>query len=93
MNDLELRRVFHELRDAESQAAPRFAYAPPRRRPAIWRYAFVAAALIFVVVLAVRREPPRPAESIVTWKPMTDVLLRTPGSEMLTRLPEIPERK
>jgi len=56
----------------------------------VWRYAFVAAALFAVFSLMIRREP---TQSIVTWKPMTDVLLRTPGNEMLTRLPEIPERK
>jgi len=56
----------------------------------VWRYAFVAAALFAVFSLMIRREP---TQSIVTWKPMTDVLLRTPENELLTTLPSIPERK
>ena len=94
MNDSDLRDAFHELRDAEAARAPRFAVVT-RPRVSIWRPLIAAAMLLFVVVaisiLPVRREPD--VGSIVDWKAPTDVLLRTPGSELLSTVPQIPERK
>ena len=100
MNDSELRKAFHRLRDAEMTRVPRFrpsGGAPRRLRS--WPLALAAAALLFIVIavslLPLRRRAPD-VESIVTWKAPTDVLLRTPGSELLStvpRIPEIPERK
>jgi hypothetical protein len=60
-------------------------------------WAAAAAVVIIAVVLMIRFHRPAPvAESILTWKPPTDVLLLTPGSELLTtvpRIPDLPERK
>lgn len=101
MNDSELRDAFHRLRDAEVARAPRFhVTGSASRQPWNWRPALAAAAallliVITLVVLSPRRRAPN-VGSIVTWKAPTDVLLRTPGSELLStvpRIPNIPERK
>jgi hypothetical protein len=100
MNDSDLRNAFHQLRDAEIARAPRFhVMGGVPRRMRFWRPALAAAVLLFIViavfVLPPRRRP-HDVGSIVTWKAPTDVLLRTPGSELLTtvpRIPDIPERK
>jgi hypothetical protein len=97
MNDSDLRNAFHELRDAETARVPRFRLT---RQPRSWRPALAVAVLLLIVVavvslVPVRRRAPQ-VESIVTWKAPTDVLLRTPGSELLSsvpRIPELPERK
>lgn len=100
MNDSDLRQAFHNLRDAEASRASRFHLPEGRLRPLrIWRPALAIAALLLIVialsVLPLRRRAPE-VESIVTWRAPTDVLLRTPGSELLStvpRIPELPERK
>jgi hypothetical protein len=100
MNDSELRNAFHRLRDAEIARAPRFHVTGSAPRWSWnWRPALAAAALLLIVitlfVLPPRRRAPE-VGSIVTWKAPTDVLLRTPGSELLStvpRIPDIPERK
>jgi hypothetical protein len=97
MNDSELRNAFHQLRDAETAHVPQFRVPNPARS---WRPALAVALLLVIIVavvsfLPIRRRAPQ-AESIVTWKAPTDVLLRTPGSELLStvpRIPELPERK
>ena len=93
MNDLQ--SLFHRLRDEELARVPPFRAA---RRPRVWRLVFVPAALVVIVLgIAVFHHRPAPVtESIVTWKAPTDFLLRTPGSELLTsvpRIPDLPERK
>lgn len=107
MNDSELRNAFHQLRDAESARAPRFdaTRRAPSRRWIVWRLALAAASLLLIVIalslsnLPVRHAPVEAMASIpsiVTWRAPTDVLLRTPGSELLStvpRIPELPERK
>ena len=89
----ELRDLFHRLRDEELARVPPFRVVRPIRT---WRPLLAAAALLLVIVVGVavfhRRRPPV-TESIVTWKAPTDVLLRTPGSELLSTVPQIPERK
>ncbi len=109
MHDSELRNAFHQLRDAERARVPRFRSAGPAPSPAraadgggtthMWMRMLAAAALILIVItyslLPHHRRAPE-AESIVTWKAPTDVLLRTPGCELLSsvpRIPELPERK
>ncbi|HXH38198.1 MAG TPA: hypothetical protein VNN08_06195 [Thermoanaerobaculia bacterium] len=101
MDDPELRNAFHRLRDAEIARAPRFRLPMTRPVPrwlAIWRPALAAALLLIVITVFVLPSRHRAADvgSIVTWKAPTDVLLRTPGSELLStlpRIPDIPERK
>jgi hypothetical protein len=97
MNDSELRNLFHRLREEERPPSFRSAVAKPplskRRLGAALRYAI---AIIIVIGIALAYRRPEPPESILTWKPPTDVLLSTPGSELLTtvpRIPDLPERK
>ena len=98
MNDSELRHLFHRLREEE-----RATWVPlPRERERVaggrvraWALALVMIATAIGIAALLHRRPPV-AESIVTWKAPTDVLLRTPGSELLTtvpRIPDFPERK
>jgi hypothetical protein len=97
MNDSELRNLFHQLRDEERPSPFRSAAAKPplskRRLGAALRYAVV---IVIVIAVALSYRRPEPTESILTWTAPTDVLLRTPGSELLTtvpRIPDLPERK
>src|SRR6266576_3469750 len=94
MNDAELRNAFHRLRDEEMAHTPRFRRPVAVARPMIaWRFATALLLLLFVAALTLPfRERPAEVESIVTWKAPTDVLLRTPGSELLSTVPRIPER-
>jgi hypothetical protein len=92
-----MRELFQRLRDEELQRVPSFrsaAATPPlskRRWSAALRYAVVVIAIAVVVALHHHRPPA--AESIVTWKAPTDFLLRTPGGEVLSTVPQIPERR
>jgi hypothetical protein len=49
--------------------------------------------IITIAAIVATHRRPAVADSIVTWKAPTDVLLRTPGSELLSAVPQIPERK
>ncbi len=94
MNDSDLRNLFHRLREEETRFLPSphvRGEGAPKTRMRGWALAVVAFLIVIVIVL---RTPPEP--SILTWTPPTDVLLRTPGSELLTtvpRIPDLPERK
>jgi hypothetical protein len=94
MNDL--RDLFHRLRDEEHAPPFRSAAARPplskRRLRAALRYAVVIIVVVLGIVAFHHRRPPV-TESIVTWKAPTDFLLRTPGSELLSTVPQIPERR
>ena len=87
-----MRDLFHRLRDEDLRHVPSFRVVRPIRT---WRPLLAAAVLIVVIlgVVAVGHRRPPVAESIVTWKAPTDFLLRTPGSEILSAVPRIPERK
>ena len=87
-----MRELFHRLRDEDLRHVPSFRVVRPIRT---WRPLLAAAVLIVVIlgVVAVGHRRPPVAESIVTWKAPTDFLLRTPGSEILSAVPRIPERK
>jgi hypothetical protein len=100
MNEADLRRRFEELRDVERGAAPPFvvAHRPARR----WAPLAVAALLLIVTVaaavLATRShrtvftaDDRVAARAIAAWHPPTEFLLRTPGSELLTSTPSIPD--
>ena len=60
-------------------------------RVRVWAFAAIVLIVIAIGTIAHRRPPA--AQSIVTWKAPTDFLLRTPGSELLSTVPQIPERK
>jgi hypothetical protein len=92
----DLRELFHRLRDEELPVAGFQLPAGNRQRATgnRWRAA-VATALVVIAIVVVafhHHRPPAP-ESIVTWKAPTDFLLRTPGSEVLSTVPQIPERR
>ena len=109
MNESQLRRLFHQLREEETiqRPSPRLrgeelalsdaerseaeSKGAPKGRMRGWAIAFLALIAIAIGVIHHRRPPV--TESIVTWKAPTDFLLRTPGSELLSTVPQIPERR
>jgi hypothetical protein len=74
-----------ERREAESKGAP-------KGRMRGWALAIVIITVVAIATMTHHRRPPV-TESIVTWKAPTDFLLQTPGSELLSTVPQIPERK
>jgi hypothetical protein len=91
-----LRRAFAELRAADRRSLPAFdtLVARPRHRipPLVATPGAVvlAAVLVVVAVVVVRRSqvvPPAPPLS--AWQAPTDVLLHTPGIEVLRSVPSI----
>jgi len=104
-DDLELGQRFDELRDAERHVVPPFR-ALRRARPDLsgrrWTALALAALLLIVSISAVvfsthlRRvsftsDDRIAARAIADWHPPTEFLLRTPGSELLTSMPSIPD--
>jgi len=102
-DDLDLRQRFHELRDEEQRAIPPFATSAPPPRALVRRWAPLAAAasLLLIVSTVIFTVRPRSvsftasdraaATAVAEWQPQTDFLLRTPGSELLTSTPSIPD--
>jgi len=102
--DARLREAFRELRRAESTDVPSFARtlaaARSRRAPRMlgWRPLLATAAAAAVALWFLPRpahEPAAPAAwigSLGTWTTPTDVLLETPGRDLLRDLPhwEVP---
>jgi hypothetical protein len=101
MDENEIRQRFAQLREADRENAPGFAqtYARARSRRrsrAIHRVRPVVIAAAAAVVLAaiwlgntrsLSSVPVTP--TIATWRAPTDVLLRTPGSELLGEMPAL----
>ena len=90
----DLRQLFHQLHqeDLRRVPSPRLrGEGAPKARMRGWAYAFALIVIAVIVALSHRRPPV--TESIVTWKAPTDFLLRTPGSEVLSAVPQIPERR
>jgi hypothetical protein len=101
MNDDDLRERFAQLRAEEGGAVPRF-QVRMRTRHIAWRAIAATAALLLIAIVAITVRPrstkfsdtDRAAvRSVAAWHPPTDFLLRTPGSEMLTTTPRIPDLK
>jgi hypothetical protein len=101
LDENETRDRFAQLRESDRMGAPSFAqtYARARSRQT-WRstrrlrplaIAAAAAVVIAAVWLANSRSvsPSNSTETIATWRAPTDVLLTTPGSEMLAALPAL----
>ena len=97
IDDNELRRRFTELREADRNRAPGFAYTfgrararnlrrTPRLRPLVIAAAVVVVALSLAYGRSVSRSE---APAIATWRAPTDVLLQTPGSELLSEMPAL----
>ena len=101
MDETEIRNRFAELREAERVRAPGFAQIYGRARArGIWvathrvrPFVIAAAAAIAIVAfsLAHSRSLSHSAATpaIATWRAPTDVLLRTPGSELLGTMPAL----
>ena len=101
MDESELRRRFAELREADRERAPIFVQTYRRARAGrSWRATVrarplvigaAAAAMIAAVLLARARlfSPSAVTPTITTWRAPTDVLLRTPGSELLGEMPAL----
>jgi len=99
----DLRERFAQLRAEERHLVPRFDQEPrERKRRVSWRAIAATAVLFLVVIISITSRPRRAsfsdsdrasARSVAEWRPPTDFLLRTPGSEMLTTTPHIPDLK
>ena len=107
MNDL--RDLFHRLREEDLSRVPcprsrgeepalsdterseAESKGAPKGRMRGWALAIVIITIVAIATMTHRRPPV--TESIVTWKAPTDFLLQTPGSELLSTVPQIPERK
>ena len=101
MTDDELRRRFSELRRSEARAAPPFSLSETRRsraRPGArlaWTAVPVAAALALVFFWSAvgpgpdaPSVPPIAGPMAVGWVTSTDVLLDTPGAELMREIPD-----
>ena len=101
MNEDDLRKRFQELRGFDAQAAPRFRV--PRARLAPRPRLLAATAMILILSAAgltigvhdrstTFSESDRAiVQSVAAWQPPTRFLLRTPGDEILTTTPPIPD--
>ena len=101
MDDSEIRQRFAQLREADQESAPSFAqtYGRARARRSlratqpVRRVAIAAAAAVVIgaIGLAYARSssPSAAMPEIATWRAPTDVLLRTPGSELLGEMPAL----
>jgi hypothetical protein len=101
MDDSEIRQRFAQLREADGGSTPSFAEiyeraragrslrATRRVRPLVIGAA--AAVAIAAVALSYARSSSSSAGTpeITTWRAPTDVLLRTPGSELLGEMPAL----
>jgi hypothetical protein len=101
MDENEIRRHFAQLRESDRVRAPSFAQiygrtrarrssrATPRVRP------LLIDALVAVVIGAVlvwhsqSSSPSTATETIATWRAPTDILLTTPGNELLSTMPAL----
>ena len=102
MDDNELRDRFAQLRESDRHHSPGFTQTygrarPRRRRGSALRVrplviGAAAAIVIAVVWITNVRSSPPPTISlppIATWSAPTDILLRTPGSEVLGAMPAL----
>jgi hypothetical protein len=101
MDESELRRRFTQLRDADRERTPSFTQTHQRARArsaarvplGVRRLVLgaAAAALVIAVWMASARSLSHSdtAPAIATWRAPTDVLLDTPGSELLAEMPAL----
>jgi hypothetical protein len=101
MDDNELRRQFAELRKADKDRAPAFgqiyrgarARASQRKTPHVRPLVLAAAAIVVIAALSLAygrsTTPSTTTPAIATWRAPTDVLLQTPGSELLGVMPAL----
>jgi hypothetical protein len=101
MDERELRSRFAQLREADQESAPSFAqthgHARARRSrgatlrvgPLVIGAAAVIAMAAIGLAYARSLSPSAATPEIATWRAPTDVLLRTPGSELLGEMPAL----
>ena len=101
MDETEIRARFAQLREAERVRAPGLAQIYERKRArATWGAThrvrpFVIAAAVAIAIIAYSLahsrsfSPSTATPAIATWRAPTDVLLRTPGSELLGTMPAL----
>ena len=101
IDENELRRQFAELRDVDKDRAPAFGHiygrararASLRRTPRPRPLVLVAAAAVVIAALSLAYgrsiTPSATTPAIATWRAPTDVLLQTPGSELLSEMPAL----
>lgn len=99
MDESDLRRRFAQLREADRERAPSFAQTHGRarrsRRATRRVRPLMIAAVAAVVIVAVWMEnarsfsPSAVTPAIATWRAPTDILLRTPGSDLLGVMPAL----
>jgi hypothetical protein len=99
-SECEIARLFEAQREADEALAPPFGeivHRPARRSRSARSFRLIAAAASALVVTALvlllhRARPPVPATesdgvALAAWKAPSDVLLQTPGSDLLNRTP------
>lgn len=103
IDENEIRRRFAQLREADREHAPGFAKTYERARTRSSSRAMrrvrplvigaAAAVVIAAIWLASARSFSHPAATatIANWRAPTDVLLKTPGSELLGAMPSLSE--
>jgi hypothetical protein len=101
MDDSELRRRFTQLRDADRERTPTFAQTNQRARArsasrvpmGVRPLAIAAVATVLTATVWMARarsfSHSEIAPEIATWRAPTDVLLDTPGSELLDAMPAL----
>jgi hypothetical protein len=101
MDDNELRRRFTELREADRNRTPGFArtYGDARARRSrrtvrgVRPLVLAAAAVVVIAALSLAygrsTTPSTTTPPIATWRAPTDVLLQTPGRELLADMPAL----
>ena len=103
--DLKLRRKFEAVREQDKAMTPAFEevwrrslrLSRNRHRPRLTIRASAVAVVVLTTAIAVLwwNRSPKPVDSgkevrLSEWKASTDFLLKTPGSDLLNRIPEIP---
>jgi hypothetical protein len=102
MDEKEIRQRFAQLRESDRERAPSFAHTYARAQSrGSWRLnqrvrplAIIAAAAAILIVATwqanIRSFSPSTATpTIATWRAPTDILLQTPGSELLAAIPAL----
>ena len=103
--DPDLHRKFEAVRDQDKAMTPAFEdvwqgslrLSRNPRRPRLIIRAFAAAVVVLTAAIVVFwwNRSPRPVDSgievqLSEWRASTDFLLKTPGSDLLNRIPEVP---
>jgi hypothetical protein len=100
MDESDIRRRFARLREADQERAPSFAriyerahaHRPPRATLRARTLVVGAAAMVAIATVWLARTRSVTSEltpTIMTWSAPTDVLLRTPGRELLGVMPAL----